>query len=110
MWRGRLVPLDGHSALGEDIVYPAMARVKVHVRPEAMMNAFAGAGIQPSPIIAAIFGAAAILEIIDPDAPACPPNMAATGQSLPLHLAGQGAVSATGLPEKIHIKGINGRS
>jgi hypothetical protein len=99
-------PLYGHSALGEDIVYPAMAREGARIGAEAMMNAFAGAGIQPSPIIAALFGAAAILEIIHADARVAP-EYGNYGTINTTHLAGQGAVSATGLPEKIHIKGIN---
>ncbi|MBI4830660.1 MAG: hypothetical protein HY801_03715 [Candidatus Lindowbacteria bacterium] len=70
-----------------------------------MMRAFAGAGVQPSPIIAAIFGAAAILEIVHPDARVAP-EYGSYRTINSTHLAGQGAVLATGLPEKLHIKGI----
>jgi hypothetical protein len=71
-----------------------------------MMNAFAGAGMQPSAMISAIFGAAAILEIVHPDARVAPEYGSYTTINT-THLAGQGAVSATSLPEKLHIKGIN---
>ncbi len=99
-------PIYGHSALGEDVVYPALAREGARIGAKAMMNAFAGAGMQPNPIMSAIFGAAAILEIVHPDARVSP----AYGDYRKInstHLAGQGAVSATGMPETLHIKGID---
>lgn len=99
-------PIYGHSALGEDIVYPALAREGARIGAQAMMNAFAGAGMQPNPIMSAIFGAAAILEIVHPDARVSPEygNYSKINST---QLAGQGAVSATGMPEKLHIKGID---
>jgi hypothetical protein len=99
-------PIYGHSALGEDIVYPALAREGARIGAEAMMNAFAGAGMQPNAIISALFGAAAILEIVHPDARVAP-AYGSYAKINSTHLAGQGAVSATGMPEKLHIKGIN---
>jgi hypothetical protein len=99
-------PIYGHSALGEDIVYPALAREGARIGAEAMMNAFAGAGMQPNPIMSAIFGAAAILEIVHPDARVSPEygNYSKINST---HLAGQGAVTATGMPDTLHIKGID---
>ncbi|UCD55952.1 MAG: hypothetical protein JSV16_08820, partial [Candidatus Hydrogenedentota bacterium] len=96
-------PLYGHSALGEDIVYPALAKEGARIGAEAMMNAFANTGIQPSPMIAAIFGAAAILEIVHPDARVAP-DYGSAKMINSTRLAGQGAVSATGLPKELHIK------
>ena len=98
-------PLYGHSALGEDVVYPALAKDGARIGAHAMMNAFAGAGIQPNPIMSAIFGAAAILEIVHPDARVSPEYGDYTKINS-THLVGQGAVSATGLPETLHIKGL----
>jgi hypothetical protein len=110
---GRLVPngvargpIYGHSALGEDIVYPAMAREGARIGAEAMMNAYAGAGMQPNRIMSALFGAAAILEIVHPDA-RVPPEYGNYSKINSTQLAGQGAVMATGLPETLHIKGID---
>jgi len=99
-------PLYGHSALGEDIVYPALARDGARIGAEAMLNAFAGAGIQPNAIMSALFGAAAILEIVHPDARVAP-EYGGYSNINSIHLVGQGAVSATGLPEKLIIKGID---
>ena len=61
-------PLYGHSALGEDYIWPEVAANGARIGTKAMMDAMAGAGIRPTPFIAAVFGAAAILEIIHPDA------------------------------------------
>lgn len=99
-------PLYGHSALGEDIVYPALAKEGARVGATAMMNAFAGVGVQPNAVMSALFGAAAILEIVHPDARVAPEygDLKSINSN---HLAGQGAVSATGLPEKLNIKGID---
>ncbi|MBI5115199.1 hypothetical protein HZA56_01885 [Candidatus Poribacteria bacterium] len=99
-------PLYGHSALGEDVVYPALAREGARIGAQAMMNAFAGAGMQPNPIMSSIFGAAAILEIVHPDARVAP-EYGDYGRINSTHLTGQGAVAATGMPEKLHIKGID---
>ncbi|RJP21144.1 MAG: hypothetical protein C4520_10535 [Candidatus Abyssobacteria bacterium SURF_5] len=99
-------PIYGHSALGEDLVYPALAKEGARIGAEAMMKAFAGAGMQPNRIMSAIFGAAAILEIVHPDARVA----AEYGDYRKInttHLAGQGAVSATGLPETLTIKGVD---
>ena len=60
--------LYGHSTLGEDIVWPQLAENGARVGTEAMLKAMAGAGIQPNKFTAALFGSAAILEIIHPDA------------------------------------------
>ena len=99
-------PLYGHSALGEDIVYPALAKEGARIGTEAMLNAFAGAGVQPSPIMSALFGAAAILEIVHPDARVAP-EYGSYSEINSTHLVGQGAVLAAGLPEKLTIKGID---
>ena len=61
-------PLYGHSALGEDYVWPELAVNGARIGTQAMLDAMAGAVMVPHPFTAAVLGAAAILEIIHPDA------------------------------------------
>lgn len=95
-------PLYGHSALGEDIIWPAMAEKGAQIGVKAMMDAMAGAGIRPNPFWAALFGSAAILEIIHPDAEV-PEEEGNYGRTTSVRLVGKAAVKAAGLPEKLHM-------
>jgi hypothetical protein len=97
-------PLYGHGALGEDVGFPELARNGAASGTKGMLKAYANVGMPPSPILAAIFGAAAILEIVHPDSE--------VGESYgeffktnSAYVAGKGAVEAAGLPEKLHIRG-----
>ncbi|MFC1886389.1 hypothetical protein ACFLZM_04970 [Thermodesulfobacteriota bacterium] len=58
----------GHSALGEDYAFPQICVNAGRIGTEAMLKAMAGAAMRPDPFIAAVFGAAATLEIVHPDA------------------------------------------
>ena len=97
-------PLYGHGALGEDVGFPELAKNGAASGTRGMLKAYANVGMPPSPILAAIFGAAAILEIVHPDSE--------VGESYgeffktnSAYVAGKGAVEAAGLPEKLHIRG-----
>jgi hypothetical protein len=97
-------PLYGHGALGEDIAFPEIAKKGAAAGTKGMLKAYANIGMPPSPITSAIFGAAAILEIVHPDSE--------IGESYgeffkvnSAYVAGLGAVEAAGLPEKLHIRG-----
>jgi len=96
-------PLHGHSSLGEDIIFPAMAINGAKAGTQAMQNAMAGAGMPVHPFTAALFGAAAILEIIHPDA-ALPEEYGPYGERTSVYLAGKSAVETAGLPEKVHVR------
>jgi hypothetical protein len=96
-------PLYGHSALGEDVIWPEMATNGARIGTKAMLDAMAGAGIHPHPFTAALFGAAAILEIIHPDAE--------VGQEYgqyqkinTAYLVGKSAAETAQLPAKLHMK------
>ncbi|MGA2403073.1 MAG: hypothetical protein ABSG91_15430 [Syntrophobacteraceae bacterium] len=96
-------PLYGHSALGEDIIWPEMATNGARIGTQAMLDAMAGAGIHPHPFTAALFGAAAILEIIHPDAEVGQEY----GQYQKIntsYLVGKSAAELVGLPPKLHMK------
>ena len=96
-------PLCGHTALGEDYIFPEVAEKGAEVGTLAMMRAYAGAGMKPNSFISALFGTAAVLEIIHPDSPAperCGPSL----QILNYQLAGLAAAKTAGLPEKIHFR------
>jgi hypothetical protein len=104
---GRLVPtggpIYGHSTLGEDIVFPAMAENGARIGTQAMLDAMAGAGMVPAGFTAALFGAAAILEIIHPDADVAD-QYGPYGKVTSAFVAGSAAARAAGLPETLRFR------
>ena len=99
-------PLYGHSALGEDYIWPTMAENGARIGVEAMLDAMAGAGMVPHPFTAAVLGAAPILEIIHPDAEV-PEGEGTYGRTTSVYLVGKAAVKAAALPETLHMKVTN---
>ncbi len=96
-------PLVGHGRLGEDIIFPAMAENGARIGTQAMMDAMAGAGMKPQALNAAVFGAAAILEIIHPDADVAD-EYGPHGKVTSAYVAGKVAAETAGLPEKLHVR------
>lgn len=96
-------PVYGHSALGEDFIWPEMAQNGARIGTQAMMDAMAGAALHPHPFTAAVYGAAAILEIIHPDAEV-PEEYGTYGRTSSAYLVGKSAAQTAGLPEKLHVK------
>lgn len=96
-------PLIGHGRLGEDIIFPAMAVNGARIGTQAMMDCMAGAGFKPHALNAAVFGAAAILEIIHPDADVAE-EYGPHGKVTTAFLAGKTAAETAGLPEKLHVR------
>jgi hypothetical protein len=97
-------PLYGHGALGEDVAFPELAKNGAASGTNGMLKAYANVGMPPSPIMAAIFGAAAILEIVHPDSEVGE-EYGEFFKANSAYVAGMGAVEAAGLPEKLHIRG-----
>lgn len=97
-------PLYGHGSLGEDYGFPELAKKGAASGAKGMLKAYANVGMPPSPIIAAIFGAAAILEIVHPDSEVGE-EYGEFFKTNSAYIAGLGACEATGLPEKLHIRG-----
>ena len=96
-------PIYGHSTLGEDIVFPAMAENGARIGTQAMLDALAGAGMPVAGLTAAMFGAAAILEIIHPDADVAD-KYGPYGKVTSAFVAGQSAARTAGLPEMLHVR------
>jgi hypothetical protein len=96
-------PIYGHSALGEDIIFPAMATNGARIGTQAMLDALSGAAMPVHPFTAALFGAAAILEIVHPDA-SIPEEHGPHGVAKSAYLAGKTAAETAGLPDKLHMK------
>ena len=94
----------GHSAIGEDINIPELAKNAAKVATEAMMKAMEGAGISPYPLWPALIGAAVTMEIVHPDA-FLGEEYGPFGTVDSAYAAGLGAVEAAKLPKKIHIRG-----
>ena len=96
-------PIYGHSTLGEDIVFPAMAENGARIGTQAMLDALAGAGMPTAGFTAALFGAAAILEIIHPDADVRD-DYGPYGKVTSAFVAGSAAARTAGLPETLHVR------
>ena len=94
----------GHSALGEDINIPELAKNAAKVGTEAMMKAMEGAGITAYPLWPALIGATVAMEIVHPDA-FLGEEYGVFGSVDSAYLAGLGAVEAAKLPEKLHVRG-----
>ncbi|ODU06161.1 MAG: hypothetical protein ABS81_05495 [Pseudonocardia sp. SCN 72-86] len=93
----------GHGALGEDIIFPGMAEKGAAVGTQAMLDAMSGSGVPEQKFLAALFGAAAILEIIHPDADVAE-EYGPYGKITSAYVAGRSAVRTSGLPETLHTR------
>ncbi|MEX0960306.1 MAG: hypothetical protein WDZ63_13575 [Burkholderiales bacterium] len=96
-------PIFGHSTLGEDIVFPTMAENGARIGTQAMLDALAGAGMPTAGFTAALFGAAAILEIIHPDADVRD-EYGPYGKVTSAFVAGSAAARTANLPDTLHVR------
>lgn len=104
--RGVAGVLYGHSALGEDYIWPDVAKNGARIGTQAMLDAMHGTGIAGNAFQAAVLGAAAILEIIHPDAEV-PESEGTYGRTSSAYLVGKSAAETAGLPKKLHMRVTN---
>lgn len=95
--------MTGHGALGEDFIFPGMAEKGAEVGTKAMLDAMSGAGMPAHKFLAALYGAAAILEIIHPDADVAE-EYGPYGKVTSAYVAGRSAARTAGLPETLHVR------
>ncbi|MBU2548381.1 MAG: hypothetical protein KKB20_08235 [Proteobacteria bacterium] len=110
---GRFLPLGGacgtsmgHSALGEDWIIPQIALNGAAAATRGMLRAYVGLGAPENPIFSAIFGAAAVAEIIHPDA-AVSEDYGKYGEVDSIYLTGLGAAREAGLIPELTIRGTD---
>ncbi|VAX20867.1 hypothetical protein MNBD_NITROSPINAE04-300 [hydrothermal vent metagenome] len=97
-------PITGHSAVGEDHLFPKLGKKLATIGAKAMMKAYCSAGMKPNLWLSALFGASAALEIIHPDAYVGEEFGEFLSMRTPETTA-QAAVEEVGLPKKLHLRG-----
>jgi hypothetical protein len=97
-------PIIGHSAIGEDHLFPKLGKKLATIGTKAMMKAYVSAGMKPNKWFSALFGTTAALEIIHPDAYVGEEFGSFLVTRTPETTA-QAAVEEAALPERIHIRG-----
>lgn len=110
-WEGEIVPLGvagspvtGHTRVGEDILFPELAKKLVKIGVDAMLRAYNSVGMKPCRWMASLFSCAAALEILHPDA-YVGEEYGPFLQTRTPYVCGLAAVEAAKMPEKIHIRG-----
>ncbi|MDH5476892.1 MAG: hypothetical protein OEY50_01040 [Nitrospinota bacterium] len=97
-------PMIGHSAIGEDLLFPKLGQKLASIGTRGMMRAYISSGMKVNKWFAAMFGTAATLEIIHPDAYVGEDYGQFLSTRTP-ETAAQAAVKEAGLPAKIHLRG-----
>ncbi len=99
-------PVIGHSAIGEDHLFPVLGQKLARIGTRGMVKAYLSAGMKPNKWFSALMGATAALEIIHPDAYVGE----AYGQFMVTRTpetVGDAAVQEAELPEIVHIRGTD---
>ncbi len=99
-------PFVGHTAIGEDHLFPKLGQKLAKIGTRAMMKAYESAGMRTCRWMSALMGTAATLEIIHPDAYVGEEY----GQFLVTRtpeVVATAAVEEAGMPEVVHIRGTN---
>ncbi|HDY71487.1 MAG TPA: hypothetical protein ENH50_07425, partial [Nitrospirae bacterium] len=99
-------PFVGHTAIGEDHLFPKLGQRLARIGTKAMMKAYGSAGMRPCRWMSALLGTAAALEIIHPDAYVGEEY----GQFLVTRtpeVAALAAMEEAGVPDVVHIRGTN---
>lgn len=99
-------PFIGHSAIGEDHLFPKLGQKLARIGTRAMMKAYESAGMRTCRWMSALLGTAATLEIIHPDAYVGEEYGQFLVTRTPEVIA-SAAVEEAGMPEVVHIRGTN---
>jgi len=99
-------PVIGHSAIGEDHLFPKLGRKLAEIGTGGMMKAYGSVGMRPNKLQSALLGTAAALEIIHPDAFVGEEFGEYAKTRTPTTIA-DAAVKTAALPETVHIRGTN---
>ena len=97
-------PLTGHTRIGEDLLFPELAKKLVKAGVDGMMRAYNSAGIKPCRWMSSLMACAATLEIIHPDAYVGEEYGPFLKTRSP-YVCGLAAVEAANMPKTIHIRG-----
>ncbi len=99
-------PIIGHSAIGEDHLFPKLGQKLSKIGTKAMLKTYLSVGMRPNKWFSALFGTAAALEIIHPDAYVGEEFGQFMVTRTPETIA-EAAVEIADLPEVIHIRGTD---
>jgi hypothetical protein len=99
-------PIIGHSAIGEDHLFPKLGQKLADIGTRAMIKSYLSVGMKPNKWHSALMGTAATLEIIHPDA-YVGEEFGRFSETRTPETAAEAAVRTAELPEIVHIRGIN---
>jgi len=99
-------PFVGHTAIGEDHLFPKLGQKLARIGTRAMLKAYASAGMRPCRWMSALLATAATLEIIHPDAYVGEEYGEFLVTRTP-EVVAEAAVQEAAMPEVIHIRGTN---
>jgi hypothetical protein len=97
-------PVLGHTAIGEDYLFPELAKKLVPIGVKAMLKSYESAGIKPCRWMSALMGAAAALEILHPDA-YIGEEYGPMFKVRTYDIVGRFAMEAADMPEVLHVRG-----
>ncbi|MHB0981337.1 MAG: hypothetical protein ACYC5Q_14940 [Thermoleophilia bacterium] len=97
-------PVTGHTRVGEDLLFPELAKKLVKIGVDGMMRSYNSVGIKPCRWMSSLFACAAALEILHPDA-YVGEEWGPFLKTRTHYVCGLAAVEAAGMPDKIHVRG-----
>ncbi|RJP35019.1 MAG: hypothetical protein C4536_01680 [Actinobacteria bacterium] len=97
-------PVLGHTAIGEDYLFPEVAKKVVPIAVKAMLKSYESVGMKPCRWMAALMAAGVALEILHPDA-YIGEEYGPMFKVRTYDMVGKFAVEAAGIPEVLHIRG-----
>lgn len=97
-------PVLGHTAIGEDYLFPEVARKIVPIGVKAMLKSYESVGMKPCRWMSALMASGAALEILHPDA-YMGEEFGPMFKVRTPDVVGKFAIEAADIPEVLHIRG-----